>query len=274
MPGTLFIIATPIGNLGDITYRAVETLQQVDLIVSEDTEVSMRLLQRYAVTKPMKQCNAGNESETVPYITDLLFNGKNIAYISEAGTPAISDPGYLLARSALSHDISVVPIPGVSACMTALMAAGLPCDTFIFLGFFPKKENEMHDFFTSLITCDKSTVTYVSVHKIDRFLQIGQTILGDRLLVIARELTKLHEEFIRGTFSELVHNNFTRKGEFTVIIAPSDRKSPVVSDEILFQRADELLAENGMKKTAHMIAEEYGLKKNDVYEKLIHNEKK
>ncbi len=274
MTGILYVIATPIGNLGDITVRALETLKAVDVIVSEDCEVSLRLLQRYAISKPMKQLNSGNESIVVTHIIDLLKNGQSIGYISEAGSPSVADPGYLLVRHALENGLPVIPIPGVSACITALMTAGLPSEQFVFRGFFPKKTTEMNLFFESLTTEPITTVVYVSVHRIDDFLRIGKEYLPTRQIVIGRELTKIHEEFIRGTFEELVAHTFIRKGEFTVLIAPAQTTTISLDDNAVTERINQLLSTHSAKDVARTIADEFGLRKNEVYKKLVSYEKK
>lgn len=272
MTGTLFLIATPIGNLGDITIRALDTLKSVDIIVSEDCEVSLRLLQHYAINKPMKKLNSGNESSMVQSILTLLQQGQKVGYISEAGSPVVADPGYLLARTALQNGIVVVPIPGVSACITALMAGGLPSDQFVFRGFFPKKQSEMYAFFSSL-TIPLTSVVYVSVHKIDDFLRIGAEILPERSIAIARELTKLHEEFIRGTFKELVSHSFVRKGEFTVLIGGTTARAYSADSPEVLERLKEISTTHSAKDATRIVAEEFSLRKNDVYKKLIENEK-
>lgn len=272
MAGTLYLIATPIGNLSDITVRALDTLKIVDVIVSEDCDVSLRLLQRYAINKPMKQLNSGNEAAMVQSIISILQQGQSIGYISEAGSPTVADPGYLLVRHALDNAIDVIPIPGVSACIAALMVGGLPSEQFTFRGFLPKKQAEMKSFFNSLTT-PYTTVVYVSVHKIDDFLRIGNEVMPNRRVTIARELTKLHEEFIRGTFQELATNPFVRKGEFTVLIEGEATNTIRIDDDIVKKRLKEIVGSHSAKDTARIIAEEFGLRKNDVYKKLIENEK-
>ncbi len=223
---TLYIVATPIGNLGDMTHRAVETLKNVDLVAAEDTRTARKLFAKFEIKTPLTSFHAhSTERETGKIITQLKA-GKNVALISEAGTPSISDPGYRLVSAAIQSNVEVVPVPGVSAVITALSASGLPTDKFIYLGFLPLKKGRQ-TLINSLKDEKHSVVFYESVHRIAKTLDQLRELLGEeRRIVVARELTKLHEEFFRGTLAqacEWVHSK-PAKGEFTVVLGGANCK--------------------------------------------------
>ena len=220
--GTLYLVATPIGNLEDITLRAIRVLKEVDLIVAEDTRHSRRLLQHYGIQTPLgRSVYEGAERERVEPLMELLKSGKSIALISDAGTPLIQDPGYPLVRQAIAEGIRVVPIPGPTALIAALIASGLPADHFIFDGVPPKGEGKRRTYFESLQAETRTVVIYESRHRILKTLQTMIEVLPEREIVICRELTKVHEEFLRGTPESLLHELNTRssiKGEFVLVI--------------------------------------------------------
>jgi 16S rRNA (cytidine1402-2'-O)-methyltransferase len=222
--GTLFIVSTPIGNLGDITFRAVETLQSVSLVAAEDTRHSKKLFSHYKIHKPMISYYEHNKFARIPIIIDQLLNGNDIAVISDAGTPGISDPAYKLIREAIKENITIESIPGVSASLAALISSGLPTDRFIFEGFLPPKKGRKSRI--SKIKDEKATIIlYESPKRLKRTLKDLLEVLGDRPAVVSRELTKLHEEIKRGTLSELL-SHFkakTPRGECVILIGKYDQ---------------------------------------------------
>ncbi len=221
MAGTLYIVATPIGNLEDMTLRALRILKEVDLIAAEDTRTTRKLLTHFDLHTKLMSYYQGRECVKAERIVAQLLGGENIALVSEAGTPCISDPGYPLVTAALKAGIEVVPIPGVSAVITALSAAGLPTDRFTYVGFLPDKPGKRRRVLEEIRDIPHTLVLYVSKWKIAATLKDCLDILGDRQACICRELTKLHEEFARGNLSEL-HRQVEEKppkGEITLIVA-------------------------------------------------------
>lgn len=220
----LFVVATPIGNLGDMTYRAVETLQKADLIVAEDTRTAGFLCQKFGITTPRAAFHAHSTPREVERLVARLTAGQTLALISEAGTPGISDPGYRLITAALAAGSTVSPVPGACAAIAALSASGLPTDKYLYLGFLPQKKGRQ-TLLTSLQTETRTVVFYESVHRISRTLAELAKSLGDtRPVVVAREMTKLHEEFFRGTLAAAVAWVDAKKprGEFVVLLGGSD----------------------------------------------------
>lgn len=220
----LYIVATPIGNLEDITLRALRILKESDYIAAEDTRHSHILLQKYGITTPLLSFHAWSDTKKLIRILQLLGQGKKIALICDAGTPGISDPGYILIKAALQQNIMVIPIPGPSAFLAALSASGLPTHQFLYLGFLPLKKGRQ-TLFISLQTEKRTIIFYESPHRILRTLQEIIIHLKDRPLVIARELTKIHEEFFRGTAAEASEyfQQKSIKGEFVVLIGPENQ---------------------------------------------------
>jgi 16S rRNA (cytidine1402-2'-O)-methyltransferase len=221
-PGTLYIVATPIGNLEDMTFRAVRILQAVDMIAAEDTRHTGRLLQHFQVRTPQISYHEHNSHSRIPEILEHLQYGKAIALVSDAGMPGISDPGYELIKACIDDGITVVPIPGASAVITALSAAGLPTDRFIFDGFLPVKSQQRKQYLESLQGEYRTLVFYESPHRLrDTLADLGEVLGSDRQLVIARELTKLYEEFWRGTVGDAIADYTQREpqGEYTLLVA-------------------------------------------------------
>ena len=218
--GTLYIVATPIGNLEDLTFRALKTLIEVACIACEDTRHTRKLLLRYELRNKLLSYFEPREQQKIPQIIQMLREGKDIALVSDAGTPGISDPGFPLIREAINSGIEVVPIPGVSAVTTALSAAGLPTDRFLFLGFPPPKKQATKNLLGSLSQEKATLVFYLPARKLLVFLESITAILGERRVVIAREMTKLHEEFQRGTPTQLrqIWETKSPKGEVTLLI--------------------------------------------------------
>ncbi len=222
--GTLYVVATPIGNLGDITLRALETLKQADLIAAEDTRHTRRLLQHYQIETPLISFHQHSGTGRTEQLLQRLLNGETIALVTDAGTPSISDPGGVLVEQAHRHGIPVVPIPGASAVTAVLSVSGLPAHRFRFEGFLPRKQGALRKFFESIVDEPMPVVFFESPHRLLKTLQNAHEVLGEREVVIGRELTKQFEEVFRGTLSQAIAHWQAKppRGEFVVVIAPSD----------------------------------------------------
>jgi 16S rRNA (cytidine1402-2'-O)-methyltransferase len=218
MPGTLFVVATPIGNLEDITVRALRILREVSIIAAEDTRRTAHLLARYAIATPTTSLHAHNEAGKSGSLVARLQGGENVALVSDAGTPTISDPGGLLIRSSIDAGIRVEPVPGPSAVLTALAASGLPTHSFSFMGFAPTRSKDRKEWLTKIDELRGTIVFFESPHRIQSTLRDIERRVGDCQAVVCRELTKIHEEFVRGSISELVHRELNGRGEFTVVL--------------------------------------------------------
>lgn len=225
--GTLYIVSTPIGNLDDITIRAQQILSSVDTILAEDTRVSGKLLNHLAISKPLKSYHDFNKENVTPHIVKSLREGTNFALITDSGTPGIADPAFYLIRQAIAEHIPVIPIPGPSALITALVVSGLPTDRFIFENFLPSNSTKRKKIFKGLIQEKRTVIFYETPHRIVKVLKEMDDILGDIPVVIARELTKLYEEFLRGTPKSLSEhfNNKKPKGEMVVLFNAFVKKS-------------------------------------------------
>lgn len=221
--GILYVVATPIGNLEDLTFRALRILQDVSLIACEDTRQTRKLLTKYNIKKSLLSYYHPRESQKTPQIIRQLEKGKDVALVTDSGTPGISDPGYPLIKEAIGRGIQIIPIPGASALTAALSSSGLPTHRFLFLGFPSPKKEAIKKLLSSLKNEKSTLVFYLPTRKLCSFLEIALEILGNRAVVVARELTKVHEEFIRGTIEELATSLKERelKGEATVIIQGS-----------------------------------------------------
>lgn len=228
--GKLFIVATPIGNLEDISLRALRVLEEVAAIACEDTRQTIKILNKYSIKKRLLSYFHPKEQKKIPKIIGLLKEGKDVALVSDAGTPGIADPGYPLIREALSQGITIVPIPGPSAVTAALSAAGLPTHKFLFWGFPSPKKEASRKFLASLENETATLIFYLPSRKLSAFLKIIREVLGERKTVIARELTKKHEEFLRGTPTELleVFGEKAPRGELTILVEGRPKKSSKV----------------------------------------------
>ena len=221
MSGTLYLVATPIGNLADITHRALQVLKDVDVIACEDTRHTHKLLQHYGITTKTISYHQHNEQQRASHLLDLLKQGSDVAVVSDAGTPSISDPGFRLVRAAIENDVTVVPVPGPSALISALVAAGLPTDEFFFAGFLPSRSNARRTRLGELKTVPGTLIFYEAPHRLAQTLKDAYEMLGEREAVVARELTKLHEEIKRGRLSELARvyvDEENTRGEIVVLI--------------------------------------------------------
>lgn len=266
--GSLYIVATPIGNREDITLRALHILKSVDFILAEDTRHSMQLLTLLGIKNKLCSLHAHNESEKSKYYIEQLLQGQSAALISDAGTPLISDPGYPLVALARMHQIPVIPIPGACALITALSAAGVPCDAFSFLGFLPAKQKARKDKLDSLRAHPYTIVFYESTHRIIDCLEDIKAIYGsDCQLVLAKELTKTFERFISGSVVEvlawLLEEVNRTKGEFVLIIPP---RETVTQAPIYEKWLTVLLKELPLKQAVSLVCEMTGGNKNEVYE--------
>lgn len=270
--GELYIVATPIGNLDDITQRAISTLKSVDFIAAEDTRHSARLLQHFSITTPMMAYHEHSDVRRLEKITQLLANGKSIALISDAGTPLISDPGYQLVKTVRQQGINVVPIPGVCAIVTALSVAGLPSDRFVFEGFMPSKKTARCQYLTGLVREERTLIFYESSHRILQSITDMKDILGgDRIAVVARELTKTFETVLDGSLQALADTITAdanqQRGEFVVIVSGYKKSDEFVSiDESVITMMKALLEELPIKKAAAICAKLTGLNKRDLYQ--------
>lgn len=278
MPGTLFIVATPIGNLEDITQRALRVLREVYLIACEDTRHTRKLLNHFGITTATVSYHEHNEQERAEELCDLLESGRNVALVSDAGTPLINDPGFRIVHVAIDRGISVVPIPGVSALIAGLSASGLATDQFLFAGFLPSRRGARRTKLSELTSIPATLVFYEAPHRIKATLKDAREVLGNRETVIARELTKLHEEFTRGSLSELI-DRFSKseaaRGEMVLIISGhkvDSLSSPrTTSFEGQLSERIEELERNGLdSKTAlKKAAKELGLKRDDAYRIMV-----
>jgi len=222
-PGDLYVVATPIGNLEDLTLRALRTLGEVSVIVCEDTRRTRKLLNKYSIKKKLISYYHPKESQKIPQIISLLKQGKDVALVTDSGTPGISDPGYPLIREAITQGIKIIPIPGPAAITAALSVAGLPTHRFLFLGFLPPKKEATKKLLVSLKNEKATLVFYLPTRKLLSFLDLTRETIGNRQIVIAREMTKIYEEFLRGTTEELLKKLEEKKlkGEATVLISGS-----------------------------------------------------
>ncbi|MBI5875765.1 MAG: 16S rRNA (cytidine(1402)-2'-O)-methyltransferase [Deltaproteobacteria bacterium] len=271
MVKTLYIVATPIGNLEDITLRALRVLKEVNVIAAEDTRHTKKLLQRYGINTQLTSYFEHNEIEKAGWLISQLNMGKDIALVSDAGTPGISDPGYRLVKMAIESSIPVVSIPGASAIISALSISGLPTDSFCFEGFIPSKQGERKKFLFGLKESKKTIVFYESPKRLLAAIKDVYDILGDVDVVIAREMTKLHEEIITGKASKVLAglNGREIKGEITILLNP---KSVEVKQEIsLIDEIKNLQRETDLplKEIARIIAEKTGIPKREVYKEAI-----
>ncbi|WP_456342072.1 16S rRNA (cytidine(1402)-2'-O)-methyltransferase [Thermovibrio sp.] len=271
--GELFVVATPIGNLKDITLRALEVLKEVPVIACEDTRRALKLLSHYGISgKRLIPYHEHNEREAAEKILNLLKDGVSVALISDAGTPTISDPGYRLVKRAREEGVKVVPIPGASAVIAALSASGLPTDKFLFYGFLPRKEGKLRSALEEIISYPFTVVAYESPHRIERTLELLSQIAPDVELVIGRELTKLNEDFLFGSphrLLEELREGGKLRGEFVLLFPPSQDSRG--GDEVEIEELLKKLKEDGysMKEAVKEVKERLNLPKREVYSKAL-----
>lgn len=271
MPGTLYLVATPIGNLQDISFRALEILKSVDLIACEDTRHTRKLLNFYKISNKLVSYHEHNEAERADELAQLIEKGDSLAVVSDAGTPGINDPGFRIVQKAIEISAAVVPVPGPAAFVSAVVVSGLPTDSVFFGGFLPSKKNERRKRLAEVKEISATLVFYESPHRVGKSLLDCLEILGNRQAAVARELTKIHEEIVRGTLLDLSEKfSANSKGEFVLVIAGS--QAPEIerdSSQSLFERVAELEASGIDRKTALKIAaKERGLGKSEAYRML------
>lgn len=280
--GILYICGTPIGNLEDITLRALRILKEVNLIAAEDTRHTLKLLNHYQINTKITSYYEYNKFKKAPYLVEILKNGQDIALVSDAGMPGISDPGYVLINLALKNNIKIIPVPGVSALITALVVSGLPADKFVFEGFLPRKIKERKRCFKGIENEERTIIFYETPHRLKRALKDMLEIWGDRKVVIARELTKMYEEIIRGKLSQVLTEISTKeiKGEITLIVQGGIKKKEndsidFLKDECIMQEYLKKLKNQGYsnKDIIKIAQEKINIPKNLIYKKLLEMKK-
>jgi 16S rRNA (cytidine1402-2'-O)-methyltransferase len=265
--GTLYVVATPIGNLEDITLRAIRVLKAVGVIAAEDTRHTQALLRHYDIRTPLTSYHEHNERVKARQLVERLRRGESVALVSDAGSPAISDPGFHLVREAVAADVAVVPVPGPSALPAVLSASGLPADRFVFEGFLPAKKGERQEKLQSLREETRTVVFYEAPHRLKESLADIQRVFGSREMVLAREVTKIHEEFLRGAIADVIARLAQQeiRGELTLVIRGFAGES-APSAEILRAEIRKLQAGGlRVKEIAEVLGEKYDYSKKEIY---------
>lgn len=272
MNGKLYLVATPIGNLEDITLRAINVLKNVDLIAAEDTRHTLKLLNHFEISKPLISNHRHNEDEKTNILIEKLKEGLDIALVSDAGTPGICDPGEAIIKKCIEEQVEVIPIPGACAMINALIASGIDTKEFIFLGFLPLNKKTRKEKLEEIKESKKTIILYEAPHKLLSTLKDLKEILENRQVVLARELTKIHEEFIRGNIEEIIKVSENLKGEMVLIIEKNDKIEEKNNFENLTLEEHYKLYENqGLQKKEIIkkIAKDRGLNKNEIYQKFV-----
>ena len=271
--GKLYIVATPIGNLGDITLRAIEILKNVDLIAAEDTRHTLKLLNHLEISKPLISYHRHNEETKSKILIEKIKEGQNIALVSDAGTPGICDPGYEIIKECINRNIEIIPIPGACAIINALICSGLDTSEFIFLGFLPLNKKNRKEKLEEIKKAKNTVVFYEAPHKLKATLQDLKLIVGDRQIVLAREITKIHEEFIRGNIGDIIEIADKVKGEIVIVI---EKNSNIEDNEVDFTNISleehyELYKSQGLdkKEIIKKIAKDRKVTKNDIYKQFL-----
>ncbi len=272
--GVLYIVATPIGNLEDITLRAINVLKEVDLIAAEDTRHSLKLLNHLEISKPLISYHRHNEDTRTDLLIKELKEGKSIALISDAGTPGISDPGEEVIKKCIEENIKIVPIPGACAMINALICSGIDTTEFTFLGFLPLNKKNRSQKLEEIKNSNKTLILYEAPHKIKSTLSDLKNVIGDRDIVIARELTKIHEEFLRGNINELIEKTENIKGEMVLIIDKNnnvDIEKESLFNNLTLEEHYKLYEKQGLckKDIIKKIAKDRNVNKNEIYQKFI-----
>ena len=275
MTGKLFLVATPIGNLEDITFRAINILKEVDIIAAEDTRHTLKLLNHYEISKPLISYHRHNEEVKSEILINKLLEGDNIALVTDAGTPGISDPGEEVVKEAIKNNIEVIPIPGACALVNALIASGLNTKEFLFLGFLPLNKKNRDNALNKIKKAKSTVILYEAPHKLIKTLQDLLKNVGDINCVLAREITKIHEEFIRGNISNLLEQIQEPKGEYVILLDLNNLENENDSeDEISKKTVEEqykIYEEQGMnkKEIIKQIAKNKNVPKNEIYKLFI-----
>jgi 16S rRNA (cytidine1402-2'-O)-methyltransferase len=277
MPGTLYIVATPIGNLKDISHRALETLQIVDLIACEDTRHTAKLLNAYKISKKLVSYHEHNENVRSDELIERLNSGESIALVSDAGTPLINDPGITIVKRARDVGISIVPIPGPVAFVNAVVASGLPTVQIFFGGFLPSRKGERRKYLESVSSIPATLVFYESPHRLAKSLADCSEILGEREAAVVRELTKLHEEILTGRLNELAQRfaGNAAKGEIVLVIAEGSDKGPDPERSLTLRERVETLEAEGIDRRSALktAAKECGISRSEAYRRLVEESK-
>lgn len=274
--GKLYIVATPIGNLEDITYRAINILQTVDIIAAEDTRHTLKLLNHYNISKHLISYHRHNEEEKSENLITKLKEGKNIALVSDAGTPGICDPGEAVIYKSIEEGIQVIPIPGACAFVNALICSGLNTETFLFLGFLPLNKKNRKNKLEEIQQSHQTTIIYEAPHKLQATLKDLQEVIGERKVVIAREITKIHEEFIRGCIEEIIEKTKEVKGEMIILIEGNQETTLTKTQEqeaflnLPLEEHYSYYEKQGLdkKEIIKKIAKDRGVPKNEIYMKF------
>lgn len=261
----LYVVATPIGNLEDISLRALRLLKQVKLIAAEDTRTTRRLLNFYDIKTPLTSYHEHNKRAKLNYLLDCLKE-KDVALVSEAGMPGLSDPGYELIAAAIELGITVVPVPGASAVITALAVSGLPTDQFIYLGFLPRRQGVKRRLFKSVNDESRTLVAFEAPHRLRETLNDALEILGNRKVAVCRELTKVYEEVFRGRLSQAIEHFIQPRGEFTLVIEGKARQEPEVSQQIEMELRRLYNQGTSAKEAVVRISESSGISKKKLYQ--------
>jgi len=274
--GCLFVVGTPIGNLEDISLRALRVLREADQIACEDTRHTRKLLEHYDIHRPLISYHEHNETTRAPELVAALERGAKIALVTDAGTPMVSDPGYHLVQLCVRHGIPVVPIPGPAALLAALCASGLPAEQFLFAGFLPSRKAERRRALERLRLEERTIVLYEAPHRAAESLADALEVLGDRPACLAREITKIHEEFQRGTLAQLAEQARSKppRGEITLILGPPEAQQAAKlqeSAQTMVQRVEELMRQANLdrKEALKLAAREHGLTRRAAYEQMI-----
>ena len=272
MSGKLYLVATPIGNLEDITLRAIRVLKEVDLIAAEDTRNSLKLLNHFEIKKPLISYHRHNEDIRVDNLIEKLKQGENIAVISDAGTPGISDPGEVIAKEAINNGIEVIPIPGACAAINALIASGLDTTEFTFFGFLPLNKKLRKEKLDEIKNETKTCIIYEAPHKLKNTLQDLKDILENRKVVLAREITKIHEEFIRGNIDDIISKSENLKGEMIILVEGAKKQEEQCPlNNLSLEEHYEYYQKQGLdkKEIIKNIAKDRGVNKNEIYMNFV-----
>ena len=275
MTGKLFLVATPIGNLEDITFRAINILKEVDIIAAEDTRHTLKLLNHYEISKPLISYHRHNEEVKSEILINKLLEGDNIALVTDAGTPGISDPGEEVVKEAIKNNIEVIPIPGACALVNALIASGLNTKEFLFLGFLPLNKKNRDNALNKIKKAKSTVILYEAPHKLIKTLQDLLKNVGDINCVLAKEITKIHEEFIRGNISNLLEQIQEPKGEYVILLDLNNLENENDSEDEISQKTVEeqykIYEEQGMnkKEIIKQIAKNKNVPKNEIYKLFI-----
>ncbi len=270
--GNLYIVATPIGNLEDITLRAIKVLKEVDLIAAEDTRHTLKLLNHLEISKPLISYHRHNEEIKTDNLIEKILDGQNVALVSDAGTPGICDPGEVIIKKCIEKKIKMIPIPGACAMINALITSGIDTKEFIFFGFLPLNKKSRKEKLEEIEQASKTIILYEAPHKLENTLKDLETILENRQVVLARELTKIHEEFIRGNIKEIIEKSKDLKGEIVLIIQGNEKEHKSNNfEKMTLEEHYKIYEAQGLtkKEIIKKIAKDRGLNKNEVYQQFL-----